>query len=120
MSNAEPTLADLRAAVELACQPRNAWRIDAGRNLVLAMPRSWVLTHLETVAGEAIDFGDYWEYRRLLELAERLDSGMVRRLASFGLVSADPDLREAAEDAISWLDKTGVTPPIEGGPRRHS
>src|SRR5262249_52691036 len=98
MTDAEPTFDALRAAVQLACQPTNAGRIVAGRNQVLAMPRPWVLAHIERVASEALDLSDYWEYRRLLELAELLGPELVRRLVPLGLGSSDPDVREAAED----------------------
>jgi hypothetical protein len=98
MADAEPTLDALRAAVQLACQPQVAGRIVAGRKQVLAMPRAWVLAHIERVAAEALDLADYWEYRRLLELAESLDAGLLRRLVPLGLGSSDPDVREAAED----------------------
>ncbi|WP_145236466.1 hypothetical protein [Urbifossiella limnaea] len=62
------------------------------------MPRPWVMAHVERVAAEALDLSDYWEYRRLLELAELLDAGLVQRLVPLGLSSSDPDVREAAED----------------------
>jgi hypothetical protein len=62
------------------------------------MPREWVLERIEQVAAEALDLSDYWEYRRLLELADLLDAALVRRLVPIGLTSAVPDVREAAED----------------------
>jgi hypothetical protein len=98
MTDDQPSRESLRAAVELACQPQNAWRIVRGRETVLAMPRAWVLEHVGAVAEEALDLADLWEYRRLLELLDLLDPGLVRRFASRGLSSPDPDVREAAED----------------------
>lgn len=97
---AEPalTLDDLRTALRLACQPQNASRITAGRQQVLALSRPWVLEHFERLATESLDLADYWEYRRLLELAELLDAALVQRLVPCGLASSDPDVREAAED----------------------
>jgi hypothetical protein len=50
------------------------------------------------VAVESLNLTDYWEYRRLLELADLLDVGLVQRLIPLGLKSDDPDVREAAED----------------------
>lgn len=97
MTEVEPTLDALRAAIQLACQPQNAGRIVAGRNLVLTMPRPWVLVRFERVAAGALDLSDYWVYRRLLELAELLDAGLVERLIPLGLASSDPDVREAAD-----------------------
>src|SRR5262249_4225224 len=98
MAEAEPTLDILRAGVQLACKPQNAGRIVTARNQVLAIARNWVLSHAEQVAAESLDLSDYWEHRRLLELAELLDAKLVRRLARLGLDSSDPDVREAADD----------------------
>lgn len=98
MAEAELTLDALRAAIQLACQPQNAHRIMVGRQQVLTMPRVGVLLRIERVAAETLDLADYWEYRRLLELAELLDTKLVQRLVSLGLASSEPDVREAAED----------------------
>lgn len=98
MSSNSPSLDDLRVAVRLACRPQNAWRIESGRRHVLAMPRDWVLQHIERTAAESLDSNDYWEYRRLLELAELLDISLVQRLVAVGLASTDSDVREAATD----------------------
>ena len=113
MAEAEPSLDALRAAVQLACQPQNAGRIVAGRQQVLAMPRPWVLERIERVAAEALDLADYWEYRRLLELADLLDAGLARRLVPVGLASSDPDVREAAEDFRARLAEPGAA--ADGG-----
>jgi hypothetical protein len=87
-----------RSAIRLACQAQNAGRIVAGREQVLALPRAWVLERIEQVAVEALDLSDYWEYLRLLELAELLDERLVQRFVTLGLDSGDPDVREAAQD----------------------
>jgi hypothetical protein len=110
MAEVEPSLDALRSAVTLACQPSNAGRIVAGRRQVLAMPRLWVLERIERVAAETLDLSDYWEYRRLLELAELLDGELVRRLVPLGLGSSDPDVLEAAEDFKAKLAEPGVAP----------
>jgi hypothetical protein len=62
------------------------------------MPREWVVEHLEMVACDVLDLGDYWEYRRLLELAQLIDGGILARLVAFGLKSSDPDITDAAND----------------------
>lgn len=82
----------------MACQPTYVPSIVRGRSQVLALPRSWVLEHIEEVAIAAHDLSDYWEYRRLLELVELLDSGLLRRFVSLGLGNHDPEVNEAAED----------------------
>ena len=98
MSETEPSLDALRSAIQLACRPQNAGRILAGRQQVLGMPRAWVLEKIEAMATESLDLSDYWEYRRLLELAELLDQALVQQFVVLGLQSRDPDVREAAEN----------------------
>ena len=107
MTEAEPILDALRASVKLACQPQNARWIVAGRDQVLAMTRPWVLEQIEKVAAECLDLSDYWEYRRLLELAELLDTELVQRLIPQGLRSSDSDVREAAEDFAARQHRDG-------------
>jgi hypothetical protein len=102
---ATPSVEDLRAAIQLACQAQNAHRIEAGRHQVLAMPLSWVLERIEQVAAESLDLSDYWEYRRLLELVELLDVTVLERLISLGLGSSDPDVRETAQDYKTRIKK---------------
>lgn len=97
-SLANPSLEGLRSRIELACQSTYAPYIEQGRSQVLALPRAWVLEHIENVATSALDLSDYWEYRRLLELAALLDSGLLRRFVLLGLDNRDPDVRQAAED----------------------
>jgi hypothetical protein len=98
MTDDHSSLGSLRSAVELACKPQHVGLIVRGRESVLAMPRPWVLQHIASVADAALDLADYWEYRRFLELAALLDLDLVQCFAARGLVSSDPDVREAAED----------------------
>src|SRR5688572_9900968 len=93
-----PSLDALREAVEQACQCTYVPKIVAGRDQVLAMPRTWVLEHIERVAVERLNLSDDWEFRRLLELAQLLDLELVRRLVSLAMGSTKPDVVEAAED----------------------
>ena len=113
MTEAKPILDAFRSAVRLACKPSNVGRIVAGRQQVLGMPRPWVLEHIEPVAAEVLELSDYWEYRRLLELAELLDAELLRRLIPRGLSSSDPDVREAAEDFRARQSESGDLP--DGG-----
>ncbi|MBX6316507.1 MAG: hypothetical protein IRY99_26880 [Isosphaeraceae bacterium] len=62
-----PSEDELRSGLELACQPQNAGLIVQGRSRVLALPRRWVLEHIEPLAIAVLNLSDYWEYRRLLE-----------------------------------------------------
>jgi len=98
MQQEQPTIDDLRSAIQLACQPQNAHRIVAGRQNVIATPRQWVLRSLEQVAADCLDLTDYWQYRRLLELASQLDEDLVQRLVAIGHGSDDEDILDAAGD----------------------
>src|SRR5687767_13163541 len=101
-----PSMEDLRAAVQRACQPSYVPYIVEGRDRVLAMPRSWVLAHIEGVAKESLDLEDYWEYRRLLELFDLIGArDELQRLIAHGCQSADGDVREAAEDFSKPVDE---------------
>lgn len=97
--NIEVTLLlELKEGLLLACQPSGITLIIQGRQRVLALPREYVLKHIEPLAAQLIDITDYWEYRRLLELAEMLDSELVQHFVAWGLNSEDPDVLEAAMD----------------------
>ena len=96
--DAEPSLNDLRDALRQACQQTDSGAIVQGRQRVLDMPRAWVLTNVFPVAEETLDLADFWEYRRLLELCELLDAGLLQRFVTVGLGSTDPDVQLAAED----------------------
>jgi hypothetical protein len=89
----------LKTSLLLACQPSSIPLIEQGRAEVLALPRTDVLEQLELIAATSLNLDDYWEYRRLLELAQLLDTVMVQRIVKWGLNSAYPDVREAATDS---------------------
>jgi len=89
---------ELRVALERACQAQNISVITQGRSEILAMERDAVVQRIERVAGETLRLDDEWEFRRLLELYEQLDRGLLRRLIDVGLASSSGEVREAAED----------------------
>lgn len=92
---------DLRAAIERACQAQNNAVITRGRREILAMQRNEVVESIERVAAHALNLDDEWEFRRLLELYEQLDKGLLRRFIETGLESSNNEVREAAEDLQS-------------------
>jgi hypothetical protein len=101
---------DLREAVSLACQTSPGRKMLRGRAQVLSAPRAWVLAQIGRVAEDAIDWGDFWDYRRLLELYTLLDPSLLPRTIERGLTSVDPDVREAAEDFrdAAYIESTRV------------
>jgi hypothetical protein len=86
--------------------------IDFVRDLILSLPRDWVLNNIEREAEPHLREGTYDEYRRFLELYELLDVGMTQRLARRAAVHSDPDIREAGEDYLvkSEPAANGVAP----------
>ena len=72
--------------------------ILAGRNAFKRLPSDWLSTHLRGAIGDAVNLKDDWEYRRLLELLEESRMECIREYVEMGIVSTDPELREAALD----------------------
>jgi hypothetical protein len=89
---------DLRSALELACRSQNVGNILKGRQEIFAMPKGDVLANIERIAADSLPLGDEWEFRRLLELYEELDRGLLARLVELGLSSGQAEVIEAAED----------------------
>ena len=77
--------------------------IQAVRDLILSLPRDWVIERIEREVEPLLQKGDYEEYRRFLELYELLDADMTQRLARRAAANPDPDIREAGEDyLVKW------------------
>ena len=92
--------------LELACQAQNELNIELGRKALLALPRMWLLEHIEEDAEPLIQLNDEWEYRRLLELYSMLDNMLARKLALRGINNSDIGIREACQDFLEPRDVT--------------
>ena len=90
--------------LELACQAQSIYNIGLGRNSLMAIPRDWLLERIEQVAEPLIQRDQEYEFRRLLELYELLDAGLLRRVAERGRLSHNREIREAAEDFLEKLE----------------
>ncbi len=98
-----PELHELQAAVERACQPTHARYILEGRERVSKLPRDWVLTNIERVGRNALNFADYWEYGRFLEVLEVVGAfELIHKFVAEGLQSSEFDVRDMAE---SWSER---------------
>ena len=95
--------------VELACKSQNTLNIELGRAGMMALPLPWLLEHLESVAQSHVNLQDEWEYRRLLEIAWKLDHGLVEILTMYGLGSQNINVRQAAEKSKCELDEVLAT-----------
>ncbi|HET7234646.1 MAG TPA: hypothetical protein VFJ16_31830 [Longimicrobium sp.] len=87
-----------------ACETQNSLNIELGRAGLVALPRAWLLARIEPALEPLLAANDEWEYRRMLEAADLLDAALTRKLVDRGLESANPDIREAAEDWRGWMD----------------
>jgi hypothetical protein len=73
------------------------------RPLISALPRAWVLDHIEEVAEPLLHDSDSISYRMLLELFLVLDANLAMRLARRAAAHPDVDVAEAGDDYISML-----------------
>ena len=78
------------------------------RQVILSLPREWVLEYIEQNAEPYLKTGTCDEYRRFLELYSELDREITLRLAKRALKHDDPDVREAGTE---FLKKANAAPP---------
>ena len=72
--------------------------IQLARDIILSLPRDWVLANIERESEPYLQDGTYDEYRRFLELYSQLDPELKSKLADRARQHSDPDIREAGED----------------------
>ncbi len=85
-------------ALGSACRAQNFHVITEGRNALKRMPREWLIRCLPNRISEALDLQDDWEFRRLLEILEEISEKLLREYIKRGLLSNNPEVREAAEE----------------------
>jgi hypothetical protein len=73
------------------------------RDILLRLPRPWLLVHLERQAEPLLAAGGYEEYRALLTLYMQIDPELARRLAERAAQDSDADIQEAGEDFLRQL-----------------
>lgn len=95
----EPEAGRLIAAIlDRACLATHDGAITIGRKVAAELPRQWLITRIQRVADETLDLKDEWDYRRLAELYEKLDSTLLSAHIQRGLSSQQPEIIEAAND----------------------
>lgn len=77
--------------------------LDVVREIILSLPRDWVVARIEDVAEPFLAEGDSIEYFRFLELYYELDSDLVRKLAIGATAHDDEEIREAGHLFLSKL-----------------
>lgn len=74
------------------------------RQVILAMPRKWVLEKIRESAEPLLKVGTHEEYRRFLELYMELDLQFAFELAQRATRQPDIDIIEVGEDFLSKLN----------------
>ncbi len=88
----------LKKLIEWACQPQNITPIVLARKKIDEINKDWLKHCFLDVAKECIDFSDYWEYRRLLELIDCVIPELKAAALKLCEDSEDEDIREVLED----------------------
>jgi hypothetical protein len=71
------------------------------REVILALPREWVLANIEKAVDLVLeDDATENEYRRTLELYRELDENLMLNLAQRALKHVDEDIQEAGRDFL--------------------
>ena len=73
------------------------------REVILSLPREWVVSNIERRAEPLLGRGTDEEYRRLIELYIDIDCNLAWRLAKKALQNDDPDIREVGEDFLGII-----------------
>lgn len=88
----------LKKLIEWACQPQNVTPILLARKKIDEINKDWLKHCLLDVAKECIDFSDYWEYSRLLELIVCVIPELKSEALQLCEDSEDEDIREVLEN----------------------
>jgi len=73
---------------------------QTARELVLKIPRQWVLDHIEPVMEPILATDDPDEFRRMLELARVLDHALLSKLCQRAVNHTNSEIREAGHDFL--------------------
>src|SRR5205814_353538 len=68
--------------------------VEAVWNLILSLPRDWVLAHIEREVEPILDEEEEDDYWMFLQLYEQLDRDLTLRLAHRAAAHSDPEIRE--------------------------
>lgn len=79
-------------------------QIQKCRDLIVSLPKEWVLANIERAAEPLLESNEYEEYQRLLELYSELDHDLAVNLALRAAAHADDDIKEAGRHFLEMLD----------------
>ena len=74
------------------------------REIILSLPRDWVLANIENETADLLNSADSLEYRRFLELYLLLDSHLALRLAKQANTHRDKEIRETGEEFLEKIN----------------
>ena len=88
----------LAVLLEWACYGQNVLGIELGRKYISFIPNEWLSQHMIHAVQNYFEYQDYWNYRRLLELAEIEVPELISELIEINKDSTDQDILEMVED----------------------
>jgi hypothetical protein len=71
---------------------------ERARDILLTLPRPWLVAHLEGLARPLLARDGEEAYRAMFEVYRRVDPGLTRRLVDEAMAHPDEDVREAGAD----------------------
>jgi hypothetical protein len=80
-------------------------QMDTARDLILTIPRTWLLEHIEDAAESVLMREDDEDYRGLFELYLRIERQLARRLAERAVASQKPEVVEAGKYFMEVLNR---------------
>ena len=67
------------------------------QDLILTLPKEWLIENIEKYANPILENGDDMEYSAILTLFSFIDDGLTRKLAERALTHEDKHVRDAGE-----------------------
>ncbi|HEX2623604.1 MAG TPA: hypothetical protein VHL11_25765 [Phototrophicaceae bacterium] len=77
--------------------------VHVSQEIILGLPREWVLANIEQYASPILENDDYIDYVGLLDLYEKLDRDLMLCLVQQGLTMNDADIRAEAAEVLKKL-----------------
>lgn len=74
---------------------------DEATELLMSLPREWLIENIESHAEHILRDATYEEYRMLIRIYDRLSPAIAERLAERALQSEDDDIKEAGDDYLA-------------------
>lgn len=73
------------------------------QDIILSLPKEWVIKNIERYADSILNGGDEDEYRRMLELYFRLDYSLTLILANRAMLNTNLAIREVGKEFVDTI-----------------